>query len=235
MNGFYIQIANGLIKDGHRQRMGSAVWEFMWLLDHITQIDENGTGHILGGKPIKLADIRKDLGTVEDRISENLTMLEKEGYIEKTRTPYGLVIRVAKAKKRFGQNTKSNLVQTPNLNRENTKSNKDKTIEHDNKTITNVIEKPKYGNENINQLGEYFLKAFRIPKEDCTQAQSRQYWNLLLRESKTGLDGVKWLIDLAKDDDFYGNNISSSKDLYYKRIKLIQRKRGGKPQIAVMQ
>jgi hypothetical protein len=102
------------------------------------------------------------------------------------------------------------------------------------KNITNVIVKPKERSKDIDEVGTYFLKVMQIPKEDCTQRQSRQYWQLLLKESKTGVDGVKWLIDLANKDDFYGNNISSSKDLYYKRIKLIQRKRGDKPQIAVM-
>ena len=100
------------------------------------------------------------------------------------------------------------------------------------KKITNVIVKPR--NEDIDISSKYFLEEMKIPKEDCTQRQSRQYWQLLLRESKTGLDGVKWLIQLASKDEFLAPNITSSKDLYYKRIKLISRARGSmKPKIAV--
>ena len=83
-----------------------------------------------------------------------------------------------------------------------------------------------YGNTNINEISKYFLEVMRIPKEDCSQKQSRQYWNLLLKESKKGIEGVKWLIDLVGKDEFYKNNITSSKDLYYKRVKIISRKRG---------
>ena len=61
MNGFYIQIQNGLLRDGHRQRMGSAVWEYMWCLDKLTKIDDDGNGYVLGGKPVRLAELKKGL------------------------------------------------------------------------------------------------------------------------------------------------------------------------------
>lgn len=105
-----------------------------------------------------------------------------------------------------------------------------KTI--DIKTFTNVNKD--FGNKDINDSSKYFLEKLQIPKEDCTQQQSRRYWNLLLKESKTGLQGVKWLIDLVSKDEFMYPNITSSKDLYYKRIKIISRARGSlKPKIAV--
>jgi hypothetical protein len=99
MTGFYIQVTNGLLSAEHRKRMGSAVWEFMWLLDKITMIDDKGTGLVMGGKPINLMDIQAELGIAVNHISENLSKLREEGYIETTRTPHGLIIRVNKAKK----------------------------------------------------------------------------------------------------------------------------------------
>ena len=102
----------------------------------------------------------------------------------------------------------------------------------DNTTINNITKDTSlrdgktFGNPDINELIKYFPIRMQIPKEDCSQRQSRQYWNLLLKESRTGIDGVKWLIDLASQDDFYKSNITSSKDLYYKRVKIISRKRG---------
>lgn len=91
-----------------------------------------------------------------------------------------------------------------------------------------------FGNPDINELSSYFLKVFQLPEEDCSKGQSRQYWNHLIRASKTGVQGVKWLIHQAYGDEFYRNNITSSKDLYYKRVKIVARKRGDMPKVAVM-
>lgn len=98
--------------------------------------------------------------------------------------------------------------------------------------ITNVI--TEFGNSDINEVSQYFLEKMNLPKEDLPSTKSRRYWYTLLRESGRGKDGVKLLIDLASQDSFYRNNISSSMDLYYKRVKLVARKRGDMPKIAVM-
>ncbi len=58
-------------------------------------------GHVLGGKPVNLKDIADDLDLSEDTISRNLDTLRGSGYIETTRTPNGLSIKVTKAKKVF--------------------------------------------------------------------------------------------------------------------------------------
>lgn len=102
---FYINISNGLLEDDHQERMGAAVWQFMWLIDKVTKIDEEGTGWVLGGKPLQLKDLAGSV--TEDTISRNLKRLAKEGYIMVKRTPYGLIISVIKAKKRFGNNVES--------------------------------------------------------------------------------------------------------------------------------
>ncbi len=101
------------------------------------------------------------------------------------------------------------------------------------KNITNVIVKTDKSNPDINEVAKYFLEVMQIPKEDCTQRQSRQYWHLLLKESKTGVKGVKWLVDQVKKDEFLAPNTTSSKDLYYKRVKVIARQRGSRPKIAI--
>lgn len=98
---FYITISNGLMKDGHRKRMGEAVWEFMWLIDKVTKIDDEGRGHVLGGRPILLNEIANDHGVDHETVSRNLIKLESQGYIIKRRTPRGIVIFIEKAKKGF--------------------------------------------------------------------------------------------------------------------------------------
>lgn len=97
---YYITISNGLLDGDHQKKMGSAVWQFMWCLDKITKIDSNGLGWVFGGKPIKLEDIK---GASRITISRNLNKLEKLGYLKLIHTPYGISIRVCKAKKRFNK------------------------------------------------------------------------------------------------------------------------------------
>lgn len=107
MKGFYISVSNGLVEGNHRKRMGSAVWEFMWLLDKITSITEDGIGFVLGGKPIKLKEIADDQGVTYNNISKNLLKLEREKYINIKHASYGLIITVNKTKKIFGGSTKT--------------------------------------------------------------------------------------------------------------------------------
>jgi hypothetical protein len=235
MNGFFITVNNGLLEGDHRKRMGSAVWEFMWLLDKITSVSEEGIGKVLGGRPIKLKEF--GTGIVEPNISLNLTKLTEEGYINVIHAPYGLVITVNKARKIFNQ--KSDKRFTENIkphnenikpHNENIKPNKtrqlDKTL--DKTSIDKSIQKKSFsvGNPDINEIASYFLYKLQIPKEDISFKDSRIYWSHLLKASRTGKQGVKWLIDIASEDEFWKNNITSSKNLYYNRIKLITRLRG---------
>lgn len=103
---FYITVSNGLLKDGHRKRMGEAVWEFMWCIDRVTRIDEFGKGWVLGGKPIKLRELAQDMGVHFTTVSRNLAKLKDQGYLELKYAPNGIIILVNKAKKRFSTNAK---------------------------------------------------------------------------------------------------------------------------------
>ncbi len=98
---FYIQISNGLLQGAHRKQMGEAVWEFMWCIDKITKVDDDGTGWVLGGKPINLKDLTQDMEVHATTVSRNLNKLQKFGYLGLVHTPYGIRISVNKAKKIF--------------------------------------------------------------------------------------------------------------------------------------
>lgn len=139
MKGFFIEVTNNLLDPKHRESMGTAVWEFMWCLDKITSIDEDGVGKVLGGRPIKLEEICKEIGGVRRTTMRNLIQLEKHGYIGKRRTPYGIVLWVNKAKKRFGRevtrmsprsakNVTSNIRQYKDSNNKNTRDLKNHVI-----------------------------------------------------------------------------------------------------------
>ena len=129
MNGFYIEVTNNLLDPKHKKAIGTAIWEFMWCLDKITSINEEGIGKVLGGRPVKLEEIVENMGGHRNTISVNLNKLAKEGYINIVRAPNGLIITVNKAKKRFNQ-----------------KSDSRKTVNH-----KNLDTNPKNSESNIRQ------------------------------------------------------------------------------------
>lgn len=131
MENFYISISNGLLKDNHQERMGTAVWQFMWLIDKVTKIDDKGDGWVLGGKPINLTDIGENRSKVT--VSRNLQRLKQQGYIEIIHAPYGMIIKVKKAKKRFNNNVNArNRNDNPRFKNDN--PNKTLQLDSNNKT-----------------------------------------------------------------------------------------------------
>jgi hypothetical protein len=148
MNGYYIEITNNLLDPKHVKAMGAAVWEFMWCLDKITSISEEGVGVVLGGKPIKLEDIGMEIGKADNTISFNLNKLADSGYINIVRTPYGISLKVMKAKKRFKQrfteNSDSPKTEIHCFPKENSKNRGSNIRQDSDKTIKeNIKEKVK--------------------------------------------------------------------------------------------
>ena len=89
---------NGILD--HCEKIGPALWEFVWLLDKITR-EKDGKGIVLGGAPVKIDRIARDLERSDHTVRRNLDRLQAGKYIERTRTPYGLTIRVRNSRK-FG-------------------------------------------------------------------------------------------------------------------------------------
>ncbi|QPA31605.1 helix-turn-helix domain-containing protein [Thermaerobacillus caldiproteolyticus] len=99
---FYFPVYSGLLTSQHRERIGPAIWEFLWLVSKVTkEVQEEGEtwGIVLGGKPVKLAEIAAELGESERNAKRNLARLKDEGYIETVRAPYGEIYKVRKSKK----------------------------------------------------------------------------------------------------------------------------------------
>ena len=86
--------------------MKESVWLFLWFLDKMTSISEEGVGKVLGGKPITYEEVSKDLGLTLRTYRRYIATLKKHSYINVTRTPYGLSISVNKAQKTYNQKTK---------------------------------------------------------------------------------------------------------------------------------
>lgn len=109
-------------------------------------------------------------------------------------------------------------------------------------TIENNIEKSivskltretHYGNADVTKVLDYLKQALELPQLDLSEKINRQYaWNLLKR-SKTGAQGVCWLIDLAAKDPWHKNHITSMRDLWNNQVKIIASARSTKREVAV--
>lgn len=116
MKGFGIYVKNDLLEPKHFKAIGQALWVYLWLLDKMTSISEDGIGKVLGGSPIKFSRIQEDLPMSPASFTRYIEALETSGYITTLRTPYGHVFTITKAKKIFNKKEKEN-----NKNRESQK------------------------------------------------------------------------------------------------------------------
>lgn|SRR6266850_1005148 len=90
----------GLLTPYHRNQMGIAVWVYLWCLRRTTR-EVDGIGLVLGGTPIKTGRIANELGVTPRSVSTDLAHLRSCGYLATKRVPYGLIITVAKSKRKL--------------------------------------------------------------------------------------------------------------------------------------
>lgn len=81
-------ISDGLLN--HRRKMGSSIWEYLWLLTHVTamQLPPDGNGLAIGivdhGNPIPTSRIAADLQRSREATLANLERLEAGNYIQRS-------------------------------------------------------------------------------------------------------------------------------------------------------
>lgn len=95
-------IFSGLLEPKHYNRIGNAVWLFLWCISSTTKdVEKDGVtwGIVLGNKPVKLTDLSERFGVTERTIRSWIKDLEKYEYIRVTRAPYGLIFTVKNSKK----------------------------------------------------------------------------------------------------------------------------------------
>lgn len=187
MKGFGIYIKNALLDPKHVEAMGQAVWLYMWMIDHMTSIDEKGIGKVLGGRPVKYEEIEKELGISQDTYTRWIARLEEYPYIISTRTPYGIVYKVLKAEKRFRKdaerirnNAESNRI------REDAESNK--TNHYNTEDNTAIVAQDATGKEENKRIGE-FIDLFK----NITPTYSRLFQMPPQREAARRLLKLKTL------------------------------------------
>jgi hypothetical protein len=91
-----IPVWNGIFD--HREKIGPAIWVFLWLIDKITR-EEAGAGFVLGGSVVRMDTIARELKDSQKTVRRNLETLKKWGYITLKRAPYGFIITVTKSRK----------------------------------------------------------------------------------------------------------------------------------------
>lgn len=103
MKGFGIWVKNDLLEPKHVVGMGEAVWLYLWLLDKMTSVNENGIGKVLGNQPVTFELVQSELGLTVRTYRRWVDKLRDAGYIQTLRTPRGLIITVTKAQKVYGK------------------------------------------------------------------------------------------------------------------------------------
>jgi hypothetical protein len=93
---------SGLLEPEHYQRIGSAIWLFLWCISSTTkEVEKDGTvwGIVKGNKPHKLSDLAEIFKVNEKTVRRWLECLEEYQYLRITRAPYGLILTVKNSKK----------------------------------------------------------------------------------------------------------------------------------------
>lgn len=82
---FIIPVSNGIF--AHRERIGAAIWVFLWLIDHTTKevpaADGKVDGLVLDGRPIPFGEMTSELALCPRAVADHLSQLAEAGYIRK--------------------------------------------------------------------------------------------------------------------------------------------------------
>jgi hypothetical protein len=87
-----------LFEARHYERMGAAVWLYGWLV--LRQTHQHGEmGCVLGGSPVSYREIEEETGFKRRTLECWMRVLRRQGYIETSTAPGGVIVRITKAKK----------------------------------------------------------------------------------------------------------------------------------------
>jgi hypothetical protein len=111
-----IYVWNGLLERKHFEKIGPAIWLFLWFINAVT-FEKDGNGFVLGRTPINCADIAEDFGVNEQTVRVHLGRLEEGGYIKRTLTPRGYSVQVLNSAKFTSKPTAGGRGETPDHGR----------------------------------------------------------------------------------------------------------------------
>lgn len=216
--------------------MGEAVWLYMWLLDKITSVNENGEGKVLGGKPITHLDFKVEVGVHKNTYSRYLIRLRDNGYINTVRTPRGMVIVVNKAKKGITRTSDSPKRVIPSIRASESPhqviaeesqemgiqyKTKQSRLNKTKQTTTDVVEPAaNKSNETINNLFLYWEAQTSIAIQSQVKANRYACSNLLKRYTEPQVQQLIQGVVLAQADKF-APRIADFRDLQAKLNQLL--------------
>lgn len=216
-------IYSGLLSPEHYKKIGSALWLFLWLISSTTnEVEKDGVtwGIVLGNKPLKLKEMAEVFDVNEKTIRRWLDDLEKNGYINVNRAPYGLMISVRNSKKfkreRMDKNVHSRLdknvhsqsertnmsnpewTEMSNLPDKNVHSNKDITkIYINTTTVTTTKDDP----DPIDIIADRYaaLRTAQLGKEVYPSAKDYEAIAQIVAQGVPVSQTIEWLEQCFKD------------------------------------
>ncbi|RJQ33872.1 hypothetical protein C4568_03665 [Candidatus Parcubacteria bacterium] len=229
MKGYGITIKNDLLDPKHIERMGISVWLYMWLIDKMTSISEEGLGKVLGGKPVTYEEVKEELGVGRSTYFRWLKNLEDQGYINLIQAPHGSVITVIKAHKKFGKLVAKMGLKGESRPKYGTRSPKNGTScpksEPPNKTLQDTTEDTTTSaGRGEHELVSSIIKSFEEvdPKNKTYYGNKTQRAACLFLIAEYGLEKVLAVVKLLPQTNRqpYFPSINSPNDLKEKWAKL---------------
>jgi DNA-binding transcriptional ArsR family regulator len=81
----WFPVSSGLLTPEHCQRIGPALWVFLWMIHHEHRPDGKPNGLVNEGWPVTYEEIAHDLGRKARMIAYHVKALEEQGYIRSER------------------------------------------------------------------------------------------------------------------------------------------------------
>ncbi|WNN77016.1 hypothetical protein RKS58_04030 [Lysinibacillus capsici] len=236
-DNFFFPVFTGLLEPEHVEKIGSALWEFLWLISKVTkEIVENDEtiGIVLGGRPVKNLEMSESLGYSLAKVERNISTLKKHGYITTKRTPYGNIFKVKNSKKfyknRTLKNDGSDWREPSNLMERTLRFEGCNKDIKDIKEINTTRQSKKYDEDNT-----YFKMAIYFHEKVSTVANEAGISHLIKKSNMQTwaddmrklieLDGVdkhlaKKVMDWVTEDSFWKTNVLSAKKLRERFMEL---------------
>lgn len=242
-DSFYFPVFTGLLTEEHVEKIGPALWEFLWLIAKTTkETTENGEtiGIVLGGRPIKNVEIAESLGTSLRSTERNISRLKKYGYIDTKRTPYGNIFKVKKSKKFYKDRTAKNggtkKREPPNMDREppllvdrTAKNGGNKEDIKDIKDINTTRQKKYDEDSTYFKMAKYFHEKVSVVANEAgishlIKKSNMQSWaddmRKLIEIDQVDKHQAKQVMDWVTEDSFWKTNVLSAKKLRERFMEL---------------
>ncbi|MCL6661748.1 MarR family transcriptional regulator [Paenibacillus amylolyticus] len=183
-------IYSGILEPDHYKNIGNAIWLFLWCISSTTkEIEEEETvwGVVLGGKPMKLSEIAGYFGVNDKTVSRWMDALEQHQYINVTRAPRGLILKVRNSKKRSDRNVRS------------VESDQTKVSDHEVSDKTDMSDH-NHGDQTILSDHTANLDSDRTKLSDLkdsttTTTTTSESWDDILNPIPSGDDGMIEILD----------------------------------------